>query len=62
MPQTNGDNAMKHVFNTYLNIEFKTDGKAVWWWSSNHRAWFPDGNVTPESVDRMLSLGIAYLK
>jgi len=50
------------IFNTYINIEFKTDGVNVWWWSSNNGAWFPDGSVTPESIERMLSLGIAYIK
>ncbi|WP_198585352.1 hypothetical protein [Escherichia coli] len=53
---------MKHIFNTYLNIEFKTDGKSVWWWSSNLKEWFPDGNVKPENIENMLALGIAYIK
>lgn len=52
---------MKHVFNTYLNLEFKTDGTSVWWWSSNHKEWFPDGNVTPERIENMLALDIAYV-
>ncbi|CUR85155.1 TPA: hypothetical protein ACS54F_003570 [Salmonella enterica] len=53
---------MKHIFNTYLKLEFKTDGKSVWWWSSNHKEWFPDANVKPENIEKMLSLGIAYIK
>lgn len=52
---------MKHIFNTYLNLEFKTDGEKVFWWSSNLNVWFPDGNVKPENIENMLSLGIAYV-
>lgn len=43
---------MKHIFNTYLKLEFKTDGKSVWWWSSNHKEWFPDANVKPEILKK----------
>lgn len=53
---------MKHIFNTYLNLEFKTDSISVWWFSSNHKEWFPDGSVTPARIENMLALGIAYVK
>lgn len=48
---------MKYVFNNYLNIEFKTDGVNVWWWSNNLECWFPEFTVTAASLERSLKEG-----
>ncbi|HDT4050872.1 TPA: hypothetical protein QHN36_003536 [Enterobacter bugandensis] len=50
---------MKRVFSNYLNIEFKTDGVKVWWWSSNLGVWFPEFTVTAESLERSIKSGNA---
>ncbi|QEG10315.1 hypothetical protein KMI7_149 [Klebsiella phage KMI7] len=52
---------MKHVFNTYLNIEFKTDGVNVWWWSSNLGCWFPEFTVTASSLERSIKDGRSFV-
>ena len=52
---------MKHVFSTYLNLEFKTNGVNVWWWSSNLKVWFPEFTVTAESLERSIESGNAIL-
>ena len=48
---------MKYVFDNYLNIEFKTDGVNVWWWSYNLGCWFPEFTVTAESLERSIQNG-----
>jgi hypothetical protein len=57
----NEGNTMKHVFSTYLNLEFKTDGVKVWWWSSNLEVWFPEFTVTAESLERAIKSGNATI-
>lgn len=52
---------MKHIFSIYLNLEFKTDGNKVWWWSSNLKEWFPEFTVTAESLERSIKSGNAVV-
>ncbi|AAX78697.1 hypothetical protein RB43ORF175c [Escherichia phage RB43] len=52
---------MKRIFSNYLNLEFKTDGGNVWWWSSNLGVWFPEFTVTAESLERSIKSGNAVV-
>lgn len=52
---------MKRIFNTYLNIEFKTDGVNVWWWLSNLGCWFPEFTVTASSLERSIKDGRSFV-
>ncbi|CCK74020.1 protein of unknown function [Pseudotevenvirus RB43] len=52
---------MKRIFSNYLNLEFKTDGVNVWWWSSNLGVWFPEFTVTAESLERSIKSGNAVV-
>lgn len=51
---------MKFIIHAATKMKFRTDGKRVDRWSSNHRVWFPDGNVTPDIIENMIKTGNAY--
>lgn len=39
------------------SIIMKTDGRRVWWWSSNRGVWFPDVDAYPEALPNIVATG-----